>query len=64
MVKKGIQPFERWGVDLIGRLPVTPNGNKWIITAIDYATGWPVAKAVPDATDEAAADNCSPSPPS
>jgi hypothetical protein len=56
MVKKGIQPFERWGVDLIGRLPVTPNGNKWIITAIDYATGWPVAKAVPDATDEAIAE--------
>jgi hypothetical protein len=53
MVTAGIQPFERWGIDLIGRLPTTPNGNRWIITAIDYATGWPVAKAVPDATEEA-----------
>ena len=52
MVTAGIRPFERWGIDLIGRLPTTPNGNRWIITAIDYATGWPVAKAVPDATEE------------
>lgn len=52
MVTAGIQPFERWGIDLIGRLPLTPNGNCWIITAIDYATGWPVARAVPDATEE------------
>jgi transposase InsO family protein len=37
---------------LIGILPTTPNGNRWIITAIDYATGWPVAKAVPEATEE------------
>jgi hypothetical protein len=50
-----VQPFERWGIDLIGRLPTTPNGNNWIITAIDYATGWPVARAVPEATDEAIA---------
>jgi hypothetical protein len=28
MVKKGIQPFKWWGVDLIRRLPVTLNGNK------------------------------------
>ena len=47
-----VQPFERWGIDLIGRLPTTPNGNNWIITAVDYATGWPVARAVPEATDE------------
>ncbi|KAJ5131586.1 hypothetical protein N7448_005744 [Penicillium atrosanguineum] len=53
MVTAGLQPFERWGIDLIGRLPTTPNGNRWIITAIDYATGWPVAQAVKDATEEA-----------
>jgi hypothetical protein len=51
-----IQPFQRWGIDLIGLLPKTKKGNRWIITAIDYATGWPVAKAVPKATDEAIAD--------
>jgi hypothetical protein len=38
MVKKGIQPFKQWGVNLIGRLLVTLNRNKWIITAIDYTT--------------------------
>jgi hypothetical protein len=54
-VEVGIRPFERWGIDLIGPLPATPNKNKWIITAIDYATGWPVAKAVPEATEEAIA---------
>ena len=52
LTSKGIRPFERWGIDCIGRLPATPNGNRWIITAIDYATGWPVARAVPDATAE------------
>ncbi|KAJ5082230.1 hypothetical protein N7532_011273 [Penicillium argentinense] len=52
LVKEGIRPFERWGIDLVGRLPKTPNGNQWIITAIDYATGWTVARAVPDATEE------------
>jgi len=40
-------------MDLIGRLPKTAKGNKWIITAIDYATGWPIAKAIPKATEEA-----------
>ena len=51
-----IQPFQRWGIDLIGVLPKTAKGNRWIITAIDYATGWPVAKAVPRATEEVIAD--------
>ena len=51
-----IQPFQRWGIDLIGILPKTNNGNRWIITAIDYATGWPVAKAIPRVTEEAIAD--------
>ena len=51
-----IQPFQRWGIDLIGILPKTAKGNRWIITAIDYATGWPVARAVPRATEEAIAD--------
>ena len=51
-----IEPFDRWGLDLIGRLPKTPSGNRWIITAVDYATRWPVAKAVPDATAEALAE--------
>jgi transposase InsO family protein len=39
-------PFERWGMDFMGPLPVTNSGNIYIITAIDYATRWVVAKAV------------------
>jgi hypothetical protein len=53
---RNIQPFQRWGIDLIGRLPKTKDGNRWIITAIDYATGWPIAKALPDATEESIAE--------
>jgi hypothetical protein len=46
-------PFERWGLDFIQNLPETKSGNKHIITAIDYATRWPIAKAVPNMTKEA-----------
>jgi transposase InsO family protein len=52
MTSTGIRPFERWGLDLIGLLPTTPNGNRWILTAIDYATGWPIAEALQEATQE------------
>ena len=37
-------------------MPKTINGNRWIIVAVDYATGWPIAKAIPKATKEAIAD--------
>ena len=40
-------PFERCGVDFVQNLPLTKAGNRHIITAIDYATRWPIAKAVP-----------------
>jgi transposase InsO family protein len=39
-------PFERWGIDFIGPFPVSKNGNYYAITAIDYATRWPVVAAV------------------
>ena len=41
------QPFERWGIDFIQNLAETKQGNKHILTAIDYATRWVVTKAVP-----------------
>jgi hypothetical protein len=52
---KYVQPFQRWGIDLIGILPncKTKSENRRIITIVDYITGWPIAKAVPDATEEA-----------
>ena len=48
-----LEPFQRWSIDFIGRLPTTENGNRWIITAIDHCTRWPIAKAIPEATEEA-----------
>ena len=50
------RPFSKWAIDFIGVLPTSLNGNKWLLTAIDIATGWPLAKAVPEATDEVVAD--------
>jgi hypothetical protein len=41
--------FERWGIDWVGPLPETLQGNRYIFTAIDYATRWVVAKAVKEA---------------
>jgi transposase InsO family protein len=49
---KHLQVFDRWAIDLIGVLPITPGGNRWIVTAIEYLTGWPVAKALPNAKAE------------
>jgi transposase InsO family protein len=40
-------PFDRWGMDFVV-LPESKSGNRYAITAIDYATRWPVAKAVSD----------------
>lgn len=36
------------GIDLIGPLPATKAGNKYIITLMDYFSKWPEAAALPD----------------
>ena len=28
------RPFNTVGIDFVGKLPVTPAGNKWILTAV------------------------------
>ena len=53
---RDLLPFESWGIDLIGELPKSLNGNRWIICAVDYATGWPVVEAVPEASAEVVAN--------
>ena len=40
-------PFDRFALDFVV-LPESKAGNKYAITAIDYATRWPIAKAVKD----------------
>ena len=48
-------PFDRVGIDMVGPLPITPRGNKYIIVATDYLTRWPEARATTDATAATAA---------
>lgn len=44
------QPFDRVGIDLYGPLPLTPNGNRWIIVAVDHLTRYAETAALPNAT--------------
>ncbi|KAH6601294.1 hypothetical protein BASA50_001687 [Batrachochytrium salamandrivorans] len=46
-------PFERWGIDFHGPMAETKSGNKYLITCIDYATRWVLAKLVKDMTESA-----------
>jgi len=43
-------PFYQIGIDFVGPLPKTAQGNKYIIVAMDYLTKWPEARPVPVAT--------------
>ena len=56
LILQDFRPFEKWAIDFISQLLMTPYKNKWLIIAIDVATGWPLARAMPEATAEAVAD--------
>src|ERR1043165_7614273 len=43
-------PFYQIGIDIVGPLPVTDEGNKYIVVAVDYFTKWPETRALPDTT--------------
>ena len=43
------QPFDRIGMDIVGPLPTTERGNKYIVVATDYLTKWPEARALTNA---------------
>ncbi len=47
--------FDRWHLDFLD-LPTTIKNNRWLLVGVDYATNWPVARAVPVASKEAVAD--------
>ncbi len=40
------------GIDIIGPLPVTAEGNKYIVTLVDYFSKWPEAEALPNKSAE------------
>jgi hypothetical protein len=48
-------PFHRIGIDIKGPLPITSNGNRYIIVAMDYFTKWPEAIAIPNIKAETVA---------
>ncbi|GKF79317.1 reverse transcriptase domain-containing protein [Tanacetum coccineum] len=37
-------PFSQWGIDIVGPLPTTPRGARFLVVAIDYFTKWVKAK--------------------
>ena len=36
------------GIDLIGPLPLTENGNRYIVTLVDFFSKWPEAETLPN----------------
>src|SRR6266545_8273175 len=41
-----IDIFERWEVDIVGPLPITREGNRYIVVAMDYFSRWPEARSL------------------
>ncbi|XP_057790458.1 uncharacterized protein LOC131007565 [Salvia miltiorrhiza] len=39
-------PFDKWGIDIVGKLPTAPGGKCFFIVAVDYFSKWVVAEAV------------------
>ena len=44
------RPWQKVAIDLVGPLPLTPRGNRWILVLTDHFTRWQDALALPDAT--------------
>ncbi|UYV63259.1 hypothetical protein LAZ67_2003565 [Cordylochernes scorpioides] len=42
------KPFFKVGVDLLGKFPVSKDGNRWIIVCTDYMTRYAITKVIPD----------------
>ncbi len=38
--------FERWGVDIVGPLLITREGNRYIVVAMDYFSRWSEARSL------------------
>ena len=43
-------PFVWWGLDIIGKLPITKGGKCFVLLAIDYFTNWIEAESYSNIT--------------
>ncbi|XP_062421526.1 uncharacterized protein clasp1b [Pungitius pungitius] len=50
------EPMQRLGVDVLGPLPLTDRGNRYILATVDYFTKWPEAYAIKDQEAETIVD--------
>ena len=50
-------PMDRLGTDILGPLPETPRGNRYVLVVTDYFTKWCEIFAVPDQTAVTCAEN-------
>jgi len=41
-----LRPFEKWGIDLMGPLPMIRRGHRFFIVAIDYFTKFAEVRAL------------------
>ena len=46
------EPLEIVGIDFVGPLPLTPGGNRYVMTFQDYFTRWPAACSLSQAREE------------
>ena len=44
------RPWQWVAIDLVGPMPLTPRGNRWILVLSDHFTRWAEALPIPDAT--------------
>lgn len=54
----GLQPtldlFHTFSMDFAELLPMTHNGNKYLLIAVEHLTGWPIVRAVSSQTSNVA----------
>ena len=46
------EPLEIVGIDFVGPLPLTPGGNRYVMTFQNHFTRWPAAYSLPQAREE------------
>jgi hypothetical protein len=55
-ISSGSCPFHMIGVDAVGPVIKSQEGNKYILVAVDYLTRWPIAQAVKEISEETTAE--------